>query len=592
MNLSLPRLRRRRARKPIDLRARRASIQLAGSAKQLVDTGRHRMAVTGLLFAVCFAVLAGRLVAVTLLAGGEEPRFARPDRTLTGLAHGPALVNRAAVTDRSGVLLATNLRTASLYANPRDVPDPRGAAARLVRVLPGLGQSVIERRLASNKSFIWLKRNLTPRQQDAVNRLGIPGLNFQTEEHRVYPHGRLAAHVVGFTDVDNNGIAGIEKAFDETLRQPAPGDPALALALDVRVQHALRDELDRAVGLFRPVGAAGLVLDVQTGEVLAMVSLPDFDPNQPGGAPAAARFNRVTLGVYEMGSTFKTFTTAMALDAGVVRMSSGFDASHPLRAARFVIRDFHGQNRWLTVPEIYMYSSNIGAAKMARALGTERQRTYLARLGLLDKPALELPEVGAPLLPRQWHEVETLTIAYGHGLAVSALQLASAVGAVVNGGLMVAPTLIRRPDDQPVVATRVIANRTSGQIRRLMRLVVAQGTGRLAASPGYLVGGKTGTAEKPSAGRYDRNALITSFVAAFPMTAPRWVVLVLLDEPRGTPETGNRATGGLTAAPVAGRVITRIAPILGLDPIDEEAAGVRRALTIKIESRDRKVATF
>ena len=591
MKLPLTRYRRRN-RRPIDVPAICVSPQLRGSDRRLVDIGRNRMAVTGLLFLVCFAVLASRLVAVTLFAGNDDARRIAQPTVAAPSARRAVMVNRMAITDRNGVLLATNLRTASLYANPRDVPDPRSAAARLVRVLPDLGQAVLERRLASNKSFVWLKRNLTPREQDAVNRLGIPGLNFQSEDRRIYPLGRLAAHVTGFTNIDNRGIAGIEKTFDETLGQASPVDSALALSLDIRVQHALRDELGRAVEMFQPIGAAGLVMDVRTGEVLALVSLPDFNPNQPAVAPAAARFNRATLAVYEMGSTFKTLTTAMALDAGVVQMSGGFDATEPLRAARFVIRDFHAKRRWLSVPEIFMYSSNIGAAKMARALGTTGQRAYLKRFGLLDKPPLELPEVGAPLLPRQWREVETLTIAYGHGLAVSAVQLASSIGAVVNGGLLVAPTLIRRADNQPVVATRVLANRTSMQMRQLMRLVVAEGTGRRAAAPGYLVGGKTGTAEKASSGRYDRNALIASFVAAFPMNAPRWVVLVLLDEPIGTPETNNRATAGLTAAPVVGRLVMRIAPILGLDPIDEDAQEIRQALAIEINSKDRAVATF
>ena len=591
MNLPLTRY-RRRYRRPLEVSDIAASSRLRGSDRRLVDIGRNRMAVTGLLFAVCFAVLASRLVVVTLFAGDESPRFVQRTGAALTPARRTVSVGRMAITDRNGELLAANLRTASLYANPRDVLDPRRAAARLVRVLPDLGQAILERRLGSPKRFIWLKRNLTPREQDAVNRLGIPGLYFRTEQRRIYPQGRLTAHVTGFTNVDNRGIAGIEKAFDERLRQPAPEDSELALALDLRVQHALRDELNRAVGMFRPIGAAGLVLDARTGEVLAMVSLPDFDPNRPGAAPAAARFNRASLAVYEMGSTFKTFTMAMALDAGVVQMSGGFDATEPLRAARFVIHDFHAKRRWLSVPEIYMYSSNIGAAKMARALGTAGQRAYLERLGLLDKPLLELPEVGAPLLPRQWREVETLTIAYGHGLAVSAVQLASSVGAVVNGGLLVAPTMIRRAEDQPVVATRVLANRTSVQMRRLMRLVVDQGTGRRAAAPGYLVGGKTGTAEKARSGRYDARALITTFVAAFPMNAPRWVVLVLLDEPIGTPETNYRATAGLTAAPVVGRLVMRIAPILGLDPIDEDTQAIRQILAIEINSKDRNVATF
>ena len=567
------------------------AITFDGSCKQAVETGRTRIAIAGLLFMACFAVIGVRLIGVTLFQGGAEPAVAH-----RAAADGAAAAGRAEITDRNGALLATSLRTASLFANPRKVPDAREAARRLVRVLPDLDAAEVARRLSTTRSFVWLKRSLTPKQQVAVNRLGIPGLDFQYEERRLYPHGALAAHVLGYTDVDNVGIAGIEKAFDGRLTRPraglGSGRSALALSLDVRVQHALRATLAEAMAQFRAVGAAGLVMDAQTGEVLALVSLPDFDPNLPGESTPAARFNRATLGVYEMGSTFKTFTAAMALDAGTVGMTGGYDATRPLRAARFVIRDFHGKHRWLSVPEIYMYSSNIGAAKMAEAVGAERQRAFLARLGLLDRPAIELPEVGAPLLPRQWQEVETMTIAYGHGLSVSPLQLAGGVAAMVNGGLAVAPTLLKRPEGDPVPARRVIARRTSDQMRRLMRLVVTRGTGRAAAAKGYLVGGKTGTAEKPSAGSYDRDALITSFVGGFPMTAPRYVVLAMLDEPKGNKATRGRATASLTAAPVIGRVVARIAPLLGVDPVDEEADEIKDALRLEINSRDPKVASF
>lgn len=577
---------------PREIAGGRPRIRLDGIQKQWVETGRHRLVVTGMLFAICFAVLGGRLVDLTLLRAAGEPTLALSAQRSTNSLARPLLVNRAPIMDRNGVLLATNLRTASLYANPRKVLDAADAAARLVSVLPELDRAEVEAKLSARRSFVWLKRNLPPRQQDAVNRLGIPGLNFQSEESRIYPHGALMAHVLGFTDVDNSGIAGVERYFDKTLRKPTPGDRGLMLSVDVRVQHAVRDELSRAMADFDAVGAAGLVLDVATGELLSMVSLPDFDPNQAGKAGPEARFNRVTLGVYEMGSTFKTFTTAMALDSGTVTLAGGYDATKPLRAARYLIRDYHPKRRWLSVPEIYMYSSNIGSAKMARDIGPAGQRRYLARLGMLNRPAIELPEVADPLLPHQWREVETLTIAYGHGLSVSPLQLALGVATVVNGGLVVKPTVVRHAADQPVATRRVLSRETSNTMRKLMRLVVESGTGRRAAVPGYLVGGKTGTAEKARAGGYDRSAKITSFVAAFPMHAPRYVVLVMLDEPKGNEKTSGLATAGLTAAPAAGRLIARLGPVLGVDPVDESRPDIREALAITINEKGRKLASF
>jgi cell division protein FtsI (penicillin-binding protein 3) len=578
---------------PADLPARPSLIRLEGAAKESVEAGRTRIVVAGALFALAFAILAGRLIDLTLLRSGGEPSLARVAGT-AGVLRDIPLVDRHPLVDRNGVLLAANLRTASLYADPRRVLDPERAAAQLVRVLPELSRAELVAKLTSGKSFVWLRRNLTPRQQYDVNALGIPGLQFQGEQRRVYPQGALAAHVLGFTDIDNRGIAGIEQSFDDWLRDPARAGQKLELALDVRVQHALRDELQRAVARFNAIGAGGLVLDVQTGEVLALVSLPDFDPTAPGDAGADARFNRVTLGVYEMGSTMKTLTTAMALDAGTVRLDGGYDASAPIRISRFTIRDDHAKNRWLSVPEIFMYSSNIGAAKMALDVGPAGQREFLARLGMLRKPAIELPEIGAPLVPRNWKTVETMTIAFGHGLSVSPLQLASAVAAIVNGGMLHPATLIRQQPTQPIAGTRIVRPEVSDTMRRLLRLVVDEGTGKKAMVAGYLVGGKTGTSEKVNArGGYNRKALLNTFVAAFPMNAPRYVVLALLDEPKPTKETHGFATAGWTAAPTASRIIARIAPLLGVEPVDEQAAEIRQAMFVNINGRtERKLAAY
>jgi cell division protein FtsI (penicillin-binding protein 3) len=548
-----------------------------------VRVGRARLMFAAVCFAFCFGVIAIRLMQLTLLKGDGEPALAG-----AAVAGAPP-VERADIVDRNGVLLATNLTTASLYADARTVLDPETAAARLVRVLPELSHAEVLGKLKSGRPFVWIKRNLTPRQQSEVNALGVPGLAFQPEQRRVYPQGALAAHVLGFTDVDGNGIAGVEKFFDDELRDRARRGEELRLSIDVRVQHAVRDELQAAIAKFSAEGAGGIVLDIHTGEVVALASLPDFDPNHPGAAGPLERFNRMTLGVYELGSVFKIFTTAMALDAGTVTLAGGYDATNPIKVARFTIRDDHPKHRWLSVPEIFMYSSNIGAVKMALDVGTAGQQAFLAKLGLLRRPTIELPEVGTPLSPDPWREINTMTIAFGHGLAVTPLQMASAVAAVANGGVLRPATVIRR--DGPAPGRQVLSARTSEIMRRLLRLVVVDGTGRQAEADGYLIGGKTGTAEKAAGRGYDRRALLTSFVSAFPMNAPRYVVYVVIDEPQGTRETHGFATAGWNAAPTLSRVVSRIAPLLGVEPIDEDRPDIREAMAVPINGRGAQLAS-
>jgi cell division protein FtsI (penicillin-binding protein 3) len=558
-------------------------MRLEGVRKQVIETGRNRLLVIGALFGLGFLVIAGRLADITIFKQGNEPRLAQAVPASTWKAE------RADIVDRNGVLLATSLATASLYANPRHILDAREAAHRLTRLLPELSSAEVRRKLTSDRGFVWLRRHLTPRQQYAVNRLGIPGLYFQREERQIYPHGRLLSHVLGFVGVDNRGLAGVEKSFDETLRQSTS---ALRLSLDVRLQHIMHQELAAAMTRFSAIGGAGIMLDVRTGEVLAMVSLPDFDPNNPRAQPVESTFNRNTHGVYEMGSTFKIFTTAMALDTGTVTLNSGYDATRPIRIARFLITDYKPKKRWLSVPEIFVYSSNIGAVKMALDVGTANQKAYLARLGLLRAAAIELPEVGGPIVPSPWNKIHTMTIAFGHGIAVSPVQLVSAVAAIVNGGIIRPATLIRPGAGERDPGVRVISARTSERMRRLLRQVVAQGTGRKAAVKGYMVGGKAGTSEKAGVRGYRRKALLSSFVGVFPMDDPRYVVFALLDEPRGTTGTHGYATGGWVAAPIVGGTIARAAPLLGVAPVDETAPRIRRKMYVRINSRNPRVASY
>jgi cell division protein FtsI (penicillin-binding protein 3) len=552
------------------VRAIPARLRLQGTAAHALETARHRLVIGGLLFAVAFAVVGGRLVDVTLLTEAREPRAARVPNT------GPLELARADIVDRNGVLLATSLVTQSLYANPKLIGNPETTARRLAAVLPGLDEKAVRDRLASEqRSFVWIRRSLTPRQQYEVNRLGVPGLFFQREERRVYPHGVLASHAVGFADLDNRGLAGAEQAFDERLKTDR--EP-VRLSLDIRAQHVVREEIKRAIEEFNAIGGMGVLLDVATGETLAMVSLPDFDSNAPGLADDDARFNRNTLGTYEMGSTFKMFTAAMGFDTGAVRMQDSWDASKPYTVGRFTISDFHGKNRWLTTPEVFIYSSNLGALRMAQRIGVERQRDFMDRVGFLRPSPIELPEVSHPLIPKPWREINALTIAYGHGITVSPMQLVGAAAASVGGGILRPTTILARDEGARVPGERVMSAAASAQLNQLMRLNVERGSGRSAEVAGYYVGGKTGTAEKIQRGGYKKNARISSFLAAFPAHDPKYVLLVMVDEPQGRRETGGYATGGVVAAPTAGRIIARVAPLLGLAPMREAVPDLTQPL--------------
>ncbi len=537
---------------------------LDGTVKQALEVGKTRLIATGLVISMAFFAIGVRLVDLTLLQQGGAA--SRSQQTAAKLPGQPA---RADITDRNGVILATSLPTASLFADARLVPDPEFAARELRKILPGKSQAELLAKLKSSKQFVWLKRHLTPQQQSRINSLGIPGLNFRQEQRRFYPHGDLAAHTVGFTSVDNQGLAGMEQSFDDLLK--TTNDP-LQLSLDVRVQHILSEELSAAMTEFSAVGAAGLVYDVHNGEVVAMASLPSYDPNNAGRANDDSRFNRATLGVYEMGSVFKLFTTAMALDEGIVSVNDGYDTSKPIRVGRFTINDYKPKNRWLSIPEILIYSSNIGTVHMALEAGTPVQKAFLSNLGLTRPAEIELPEVGRPGLPAKWREVNTMTISYGHGISVSPLQLVRAAGALVNGGELLPATLIKRADDEKVTGPRIISEKTSSQMRRLMRLVVLHGSGRNANAKGYMVGGKTGTADKLRNGRYVRNARMSSFLGAFPMNNPRYVVFAMIDEPKGTKKTHGFATAGWVAAPVVKRVVERMGPLVSIEPIEDDIA--------------------
>ncbi|MEQ8269026.1 MAG: penicillin-binding protein 2 [Parvibaculum sp.] len=515
------------------------------------------------IFAACFTLIGARLVGLAIVGSGLDGAVVA--------VNAATQVHRPDIVDRNGEVMATDIATASLFADARYVIDPADTARQLAGVLPDLDVADVTEKLETGRAFMWLKRDLTPKQQYAVHYLGLPGLDFRNEQKRVYPNGKTGSNVLGMVDLDNRGIAGIENYMDRAIGHADEFDlprfdrnTTVMLSVDLHVQHALRDELEKAMAEFRALAAVGVIMDVHTGEVVAMTSLPDFDPNDPMASADDTRFNRATLGVYEMGSVFKAVTLAAALDSGKVNLDGRFDASQPLKVARFTIHDYHAENRWLSVPEVFIHSSNIGTAKIALQLGGEEHREYLRRFGLLSRPDIELPESGAPLTPARWTELATITTSYGHGIAVTPLQVVSAVSTIVNGGFKVQPTFLRRNDSR--LGERVISADASVTMRGLLRLVVMQGTGRKADVPGYPVMGKTGTAEKPENGGYSRSKLITSFISAFPANDPRYAMIVMFDEPKANKDTFGYATAGWNAAPVTSRVIARVAPLLGVRP--------------------------
>jgi cell division protein FtsI (penicillin-binding protein 3) len=550
-----------------------------GPARRALEGCRPRLLAVSMVFIIAFCVIAGRLVQVALLPGAVAvPRIARFNPLP------PPAPGRADIVDRNGKLLAATLDSPSLYANPRQILDAADATQKLTRVLPGLNHSALLAKLNSGKGFVWIKRELTPEQEYAINQLGIPGVQFQHEKRRVYPYGPLFSHVVGYSGIDNNGEAGIERGLDTSLRER---HEPLQLSIDLRLQYILHEELSHVIDAFTAKGGAGLIMNVNTGEVLAMVSLPDFDPSHPDTPDPShpkitipdRMFNRVTLGDYEIGSVFKIFTTAMGLDSGSTTMTGRFDATHPIHIGRYTISDYHGKHRWETVPEILMYSSNIGEAKIALAVGAERQQDYLRRFGLLSSPRFELKEIGKPHYPARWREVNVMTIGFGHGISETPLQVASAASALVNGGILHQATLLKLPRASEPEGKRVISRETSDHMRQLLRMVVLYGTGEMVDAPGYVVGGKTGTADKVEGKHYAERKLLSSFVGVFPMTAPKYLVLVMVDEPHPNKDSHGFATAGWTAAPTVGRTIVRIAPLLGVQPVDESSPEIVRQLT-------------
>ena len=532
-----------------------------------IDKSTWRIRIVALGFACLFGVIGGRLVYF-----GFKPEQQSLRRAASEAVSRP----RPQILDRNGEVLATDIKVMSVFAEPRRIIDKDEAVELLTAVLPDVNAKELRERLGSRKGFVWIKRGVKPKEQEEVFRLGLPGVGFLPENKRVYPNGPIAAHVLGFTNVDNIGIAGMEKHIDgmglnDLTMAGFRLDPAdlkpVKLSLDLRVTHAIRDELIKGIDRFKAKAGAAAILDVNTGEIIALASLPDYDPNNPSDALEPLRINRMNVGVYEMGSTFKAISIAMALEANKVNLNSRIDARDSLRYGKFTIHDFHAQHRVLSVPEVFTYSSNIGTARMALMVGVEGHKAFLRKMGQLDRLRTELPESAEPLVPRRWGELNTITIAFGQGLNVAPLQAMMAVAALSNGGQMITPTFLKRSEAEARAnAPQVVRPEVSEAMRYLMRLNAEKGSARTVDIRGYYVGGKTGTADKIIRGRYAKDRVFTTFMAIAPADKPRYLFLTLMDEPQALPETQGYRTAAWNSGAVTGKIIERVANMLNLPP--------------------------
>lgn len=547
--------------------ARPIRAQRAGDQRQQTLATQHmRLMVLMLLFAAGVVVVEARLTLLGVMEGGDHGRVLNVAQS------------RGDIVDRNGAPLARTIDAWTIGVHPKKlIGNPTDIARRLADLMPDKGdQPWFYAQITKPVAFTYLNRRASPALVEAINAIGEPGIVFERETQRLYPQSTLAAHALGFI-ADGHGQSGMERALDDRLTNPATAGTPVALSIDSRVQAAMESELGRAMTTMQAKAAAGIVLDVDTGEVVSMVSLPLFNPNRVGMAGTDQLRNTVTQSVYELGSAFKPITMAVALDSGVVtNIARRFDATAPLQVGRFKIKDDHAQNRWLNIPETLIHSSNIATARIADEIGPQRMQAMFRKLGFDTKPDIELREKGRPLWPTYWARTTTMTTAYGHGIAVTPLHLANAYATLVNGGVWRPSTLLKVAPGHAPKGRQVIKPETSFRLRQLLRLIVTDGTGRKAEAPGYRVGGKTGTAEVAQGGGYAKNANVSTFAAAFPMDAPRYVVIAMLDSPKRVTENSFQTTAAYTAAPVVSRVISRTGVMLGVIPDDRRDIDVHQ----------------
>lgn len=540
-------------------------VEVTGTARVHNRITRGRIAVVAALLVAGFLLIGGRLVQL-----GQG----RVDDAIEGVTRDVIQASRPPIVDRNGIAIAVDIRVPSLYAEPRRIVDVARTAAELRTVLPGLDENKLRQRLTGDKGFVWIERELTPAIEQRVMALGLPGIDFIEESKRFYPAGEELAHVIGSVNVDNQGIAGMELAIDRDdlavlqevgLARGAELEPKV-LSIDTRVQYVMRSELLAAIARFRAIAAAGVMLDVRTGEVIAMVSLPDFDPNVPATALKPESFNRITNGTFELGSTFKTITIAAALDSGAVAIDDMIDAREGVRFGRFLLD--HGRHEIMSVSDVFRYSDNIGTIRIMEQMGKDRLRAFLGTAGFDQRSQIELPERAAPRVPESFSDVAAATASYGYGFAATPLHMLTAVAALMNKGKLVPPTLFRRSEaEAEQVARPIVSQRTSEEMMYLFRMNALLGSGRNmdAEATGYRAGGKTGTAEKTINGRYSKTKNVTVFTSAFPMENPRYAMLVMLDEAQAENARSTREAGWNVAV-VSGQIIQRVAPMLGILP--------------------------
>lgn len=540
--------------------ARPERLRLVGQRRQILALMHQRLMFGMLVYAGIIVIIVLRLIYLAAFGDHAGRKGGAIDLT----------PERGDIVDRDGQALARTIDAWTIGLAPNKIIGNKlDIARKLAELMPEKDEATYLQMMRSGRNFYYLRRRASPSLVAAINAFGEPGLALEREPDRLYPQTSLAAHVVGYTDVDGKGNAGIERAFDEQLRDPERRGEPITLSISSRVQQALEHELGDAMATFSAIGAAGVIMDIHTGELLAMTSLPQLNPNAAGQGTPEARFNRATLGVYELGSTFKPFTMAMAMDSGVIRsMGQMYPCPDALHAYGHTISDTHPFGRACSVAEIMKESSNIGTAQIAAQLGKTRQEAFLKKMGFLDKVNVELKERGRTLTPgNRWGPFETMTVGFGHGIAVTPLHLATGYASLFNGGIYRPATLLKVDRNHPAgQGHRVFTEDTSYKMRALLRLVVTEGTGRKADAPGYRIGGKTGTAEKIVGGHYTSAAVITSFAGVFPMDEPRYVIIVMLDEPKATPETFGFHTAGWNVAPVVSKTVSRIAPMLGVRP--------------------------
>lgn len=585
---------REKGENPDDIEAENRAIRHAEIQDRARKRAESRLMMTAAIFVLAFGTVGMRMGA---LASGQ------PSEPRSGIEGAQIISQRADITDRNGRVLATNLLTHSLYGHPQQMVDPEGAASALAEIFPDLDQERLVKDFTGKRTFVWIKKKLSPEQMQAVHDIGEPGLLFGPREMRLYPNGHLASHILGGSTFGHEGVssaevvgmAGVEKAFDGWLRDPSNDGAPLALSIDMTVQAAMEEVLANGMRVMNAKGATGILMEVKTGEIVAMASLPDFDPNDrprpllTGDPSDSPLFNRAVQGQYELGSTFKIFPIAQAIDAKLVNPRTMINSSSPMKIGKYLIHDFHNYGGQLSVADIIAKSSNVGTVRVAQMLGPERQKDFLQKLGFFEPTPLEMSEAptGKPLVPQRWPAVTAATVAFGHGLAASPVHLASAYATVANGGKRVRPTLVHGRGEQN--GEQVLSPEAAKTAVELLRGVVTRGSGRSSNVEGYEIAGKTGTADKPRpSGGYYRNKVVATFASVFPASHPEYVLIVTLDEPSvGTAGGGEARTAGLTATPVAAEVIRRVAPLLGLRPITEAQLPVvepRRDNDVKLVS--------